>query len=146
VTPADGALEITSNLHIPWRELSFHASRAGGAGGQHVNKTASRVELRWNVAESPSLTPEQRSLLLQRLARRLDKTGRIRVVSDERRSQSQNREAATERFVRLLAGALQVARPRKKTRPTRASVEKRIQAKKLRATRKEGRRPIRDDE
>ena len=139
MNPGDGTLEITPALRIPWRELSFHATRAGGAGGQHVNKTATRIELRWSVAESPSLTPEQRALLLQRLARRLDRQGRIRVVSDERRSQTQNRTAAVERLVRLLAGALHMARPRKATRPTAASVKRRIEGKKRRANVKQNR-------
>ena len=141
----DGTLEITPSLRIPWRELSFHATRAGGAGGQHVNKTATRIELRWSVSDSPSLTPEQRALLLQRLARRLDKHCRIRVVSDERRSQTRNRQAAVERLIRLLSGALQVARPRKATRPTAASVKRRIEAKKRRANVKQNRR-FRGDE
>jgi ribosome-associated protein len=141
----DGTLEITPALRIPWRELSFHATRAGGAGGQHVNKTATRIELRWNVADSPSLTEEQRALLLERLTRRLDRQGRIRVVSDERRSQSQNRAAAVDRLIRLVAGALQVARPRKATRPTAASVKRRIEAKKRRAGIKQNRR-FRGDE
>ena len=141
----DGTLEITPSLRIPWRELSFHATRAGGAGGQHVNKTATRIELRWSVSDSPSLTPEQRALLLQRLVRRLDKQGRIRVVSDERRSQIRNREAAVERLIRLLSGALQVARPRKATRPTAASVKRRIETKKRRGTIKRNRQ-FRDDE
>lgn len=142
----DGTLHVTESLQIPWRELSFHATRAGGAGGQHVNKTSTRIELRWSVAESPALTPEQRDLLLDRLARRIDRAGRIRVVSDERRSQSQNREAAVERLVRLLAAALHVARPRKKTRPTRASVKRRIEGKKRRSEIKKVRRPPRPDE
>lgn len=146
MTPGDGTLEITPDLRIPWRELAFHASRAGGPGGQHVNKTASRVELRWNVVDSPSLSSDQRSLLLQRLRRRLDKAGRIRVVSEEHRSQARNREAAVARFSRLLQAALHVPRARKATRPTAASVEKRIAAKKQRSARKADRRVVRDDE
>ncbi|HEX9893337.1 MAG TPA: hypothetical protein VGA78_05405, partial [Gemmatimonadales bacterium] len=71
---------------------------------------------------------------------------RIRVVSAERRSQSQNRDAAVERFVRLLAASLQVARPRRKTKPTRASVERRIRSKKRRGDTKLGRRPVRGEE
>jgi ribosome-associated protein len=126
--------------------LSFHATSAGGAGGQHVNRTATRIELRWNVAESPSLTEAQRTLLLARLARRLDKTGRIRLVSDERRSQRQNREEAVERFIRVVASALHVARPRKVTKPTRSSVERRLESKKRRAGTKATRRSVRGEE
>jgi ribosome-associated protein len=143
---ADGTLQVTPELRIPWRELAFHATRAGGAGGQHVNKTATRIELRWNLAQSPSLSEDQRRLLLERLSGRLDRRGRIRVVSDERRSQRQNRDVAVDRLVRLLAAALHVARARKPTRRTRASIERRLETKKHRAETKQGRRPARDDE
>jgi ribosome-associated protein len=146
MTGSDGSVEITPALSIPWRELAFHATSAGGAGGQHVNRTATRIELRWNVAESPSLTDAQRALLLARLAKRLDRTGRIRLVSDERRSQRQNREAAVERFIKVVASALHVARPRKKTRPTRSSVERRLDTKKKRASTKATRQPVRGEE
>jgi ribosome-associated protein len=143
---ADGTLQVTPRLRIPWRELAFHASRAGGPGGQHVNKTSTRIELRWNLVESPSLSENQRQLLLERLSSRLDRRGRIRVVSDERRSQRQNRDVAVDRLVRLLAAALHVARPRKATKPTRASVEQRLGTKKHRSETKQGRRPVRGEE
>src|SRR5262245_49191924 len=146
MTSSDGTIEITPALTIPWRELAFHATSAGGAGGQHVNRTASRVELRWNVVESPSLSDAQRTLLLSRLKKRLDRTGRIRVVSDERRSQRLNKDAAVERFVKLVASALHVARPRKATRPTRSSVERRLDTKKRRAGIKTSRKAVRPDE
>lgn len=146
MTGTDGSIEITPALRIPWRELAFRASSAGGAGGQHVNRTATRIELRWNVLESPSLTDAQRALLLARLHRRLDRAGRIRLVSDARRSQRQNRDAAVERFTALLASALFVARPRKATRPTRSSVERRLETKKRRAGTKQTRKPVRGEE
>ena len=146
MTGSDGTIEITPSLVIPWRELSFHASSAGGAGGQHVNRTASRIELRWNVAESPSLSDAQRALLLGRLRRRLDKNGRIRVVSDERRSQRLNKDAAVERFVKLVAAALHVARVRKATKPTRSSVERRLDSKKRRAGTKASRKSVQPEE
>jgi ribosome-associated protein len=146
MTGSDGTIRITPALTIPWRELSFHASTAGGAGGQHVNRTASRIELRWNVVESPSLSDAQRAHLLGRLRKRLDKTGRIRVISDERRSQRLNKDAAVERFVKLVASALHVARPRKATRPTRSSVERRLESKKRRAGTKASRKAVAPDE
>ena len=111
-----------------------------------MNRTATRIELRWNVAESPSLSEAQRALLLAKLARRLDRTGRIRVVSDERRSQRQNREAAVERFIKVIASWLHVARPRKKTKPTRSSVERRLETKKRRAGTKATRSRVRGEE
>lgn len=146
MTSSDGTIEITPSLVVPWRELSFHASSAGGAGGQHVNRTASRIELRWNVAESPSLSDAQRGLLLARLRRRLDKSGRIRVVSDERRSQRLNKDAAVERFVKLVASALHVAKPRKATKPTRSAVERRLESKKRRAGTKASRKAVHSEE
>ena len=146
MTGNDGSIEITPALSIPWRELAFHATSAGGAGGQHVNRTATRIELRWNVVESPSLSEAQRALLLAKLARRLDRNGRIRVVSDERRSQRQNREAAVERFIKVIASGLHVARPRKKTKPTRSSVERRLETKKRRAGTKATRSRVRGEE
>jgi len=146
MTGTDGNIEITPALRIPWRELAFHATAAGGAGGQHVNRSATRIELRWNVLESRSLSEAQRTLLLSRLARRLDRAGRIRVVSDARRSQRQNRDAAVERFTALVASALHVARSRKATRPTRSSVERRLESKKRRAGTKQTRKPIRGEE
>ena len=146
MTASDRTIEITPALIIPWRELAFHATSAGGAGGQHVNRTASRVELRWNVAESPSLTDAQRALLLTRLRKRLDKSGRIRVVSDDRRSQRLNKDAAVERFIKLVAAALHVARPRRPTRPTRSSVERRLESKKHRAGTKASRKAVSPEE
>ena len=137
----DGLLEITPALRLPVRELTFRATPAGGPGGQHANRSSTRIELWWDVAASPSLTEAQRALVSSRLGRRLDREGRLRIVSAERRSQSQNREAALDRLVTLVASALQVAPPRRRTRPTRGSVEARLAAKRRRAARKRDRRP-----
>jgi ribosome-associated protein len=134
-------LRITPALSIPWGELQFVATRAGGPGGQHVNTSSTRVELRWDLVASPSLTLAQREQLQRRLAGRLDRRGRLRLVSGASRSQYQNREAVTERFQRLLAQALRVPKPRKATKPTLASKERRLTEKRLRARRKQQRRP-----
>jgi ribosome-associated protein len=136
----DGLLEITPTVRLPLKELTFRATPAGGPGGQHANRSSTRIELWWNPAESPSLSEPERALVLARLARRLDAGGRLRIVSAERRSQSQNREAALERLVALVANALHVAPPRRRTRPTRASVEARLAAKRRRGARKRERR------
>ena len=141
----DGLLEITPALRLPVRELSFRATPAGGPGGQHANRSSTRIELWWDVAGSPTLTDTQRALITGRLGRRLDASGHLRLVSAERRSQSQNRDAALERLATLVRGALEVAPPRRRTRPTRASVEKRLAAKRLRAARKRDRRSDRED-
>ena len=142
----DGLIRITPDVAVPTSEIGFQASRASGPGGQHVNRSATRIELWWNVAESPSLTEAQRALLLQRLRRRLDRAGRLHLVSGERRSQAQNRAAVLDRLVKVVAAALHVARPRKPTRPPASSVERRLSEKRHRAATKRDRRgPAGDD-
>lgn len=136
----DGTLDITPGLRLPLRELTFRASRAGGPGGQHVNRSATRIELWWSVRDSPALDDRQRGLLLRRLESRLDGQGRLRLVAGGRRSQTMNRQEATRRFIRVISQALKVAPPRRPTRPTAGSVERRRRDKQHRARQKEGRR------
>ena len=136
----DNRLEITPALASPLAELEYRASRSGGPGGQHVNTSSTRVEVWWDMAGSPSLTEEQRSRLLARLASRLDGTGRLRVVSSGTRSQLQNREEATERLAQLVAAALVVPRRRKPTKPSKAARAARLEAKRRRAATKRERR------
>ncbi|HEX6617971.1 MAG TPA: alternative ribosome rescue aminoacyl-tRNA hydrolase ArfB [Gemmatimonadales bacterium] len=143
---ADECLEVSRDLRVPLAELEFRASRAGGPGGQHVNTSATRVELWWDIARSPALTEEQRARLLERLATRLDGTGRLRVVASASRSQLRNREAATERLRELVAGALTVPKVRRPTRPTRAAKAARLEAKRRRGATKRERRPPRAEE
>ncbi|MFM8301093.1 MAG: alternative ribosome rescue aminoacyl-tRNA hydrolase ArfB [Gemmatimonadota bacterium] len=135
-----GPLRITPQLTIPAHELTFHATRAGGPGGQHVNTSSTRVEVTWCIATSGALTEAQRDRLLARLASRLDSTGTIRIVSAETRSQRQNRLRALERLAETIATALIVPKVRKKTRPTRGSVEQRLSEKKRQTARKADRR------
>jgi ribosome-associated protein len=130
---------------VPETELEIRATRAGGPGGQHVNKAATRIEVVWDVATSPSLTDEKRSRLLARLASRLDRRGRLRVVSDASRSQRRNLETAVERLREAVRRALHVPKPRKPTRPSKAAVERRLETKKRRATKKKERRGPPDD-
>jgi ribosome-associated protein len=142
----DGYLEITSDLRLPYSELDYRASRSGGPGGQHVNTSSTRIELWWDVAGSPSITPEQRSWLLKRLASRLDSEGRLRLVSSGSRSQLRNREDVTERLRTVLAAAMVVPKRRKATKPSRAAKAARLEAKRRRATTKQQRRtPPPDD-
>lgn len=142
----DGYLEITPELLLPVSELDYRATRSGGPGGQHVNTSSTRIELWWNVGTSPTPTAAQRALLLDRLAGRLDGDGRLRIVASESRSQLRNREAATERLRDLVAAALVVAKPRKRTRPSRAAKAARLEAKRRRsATKRERRHPPHDD-
>jgi ribosome-associated protein len=136
----DGRLEITPRLQIPASELDYRASRSGGPGGQHVNTSSTRVEVWWDIANSPSLTPEQRAQLLERLVARLDSSGRLRLVSSGSRSQLRNREEVTERLRSMVAGALAVRKKRKPTKPSRAAKAARLEAKRRRASTKERRR------
>lgn len=118
---------------VPLAELEFRASRAGGPGGQHVNKASTRVEVLWDVAHSPTLDASQRERLLRRLKNRIDGAGVLRVIAAERRSQAQNRAAALERLQALVTAALHQPKPRRPTRPSRAAKEARLAAKRRRA-------------
>jgi ribosome-associated protein len=134
-----------SGLRIPRAELLVRATRAGGPGGQNVNKVASRVELVWDFGRSEAPTPEQKARLAAKLESRLDAAGRLRVVAAEHRSQLRNRDAAEARLVELVAGALRVPKKRKPTRPTLASKERRLEAKRRAAARKRERRRPHDE-
>jgi ribosome-associated protein len=136
----DNVLDITPALQLPLAELDYRASRSGGPGGQHVNTSSTRIEVSWDIAGSPSLTPEQRAQLLERLGTRLDSSGRLRLVSSGSRSQLRNREDVTERLQSLVAAALAVRKKRKATRPSRAAKAARLEAKRRRAATKERRR------
>ena len=142
--PADAAvLPVTRAFAIPRAELEVRASRAGGPGGQHVNTSSTRVELRWNAPASRAVAALHEALrahLLERLAPRADADGTVRVVASEHRSQRQNREAAEARLAGLVAQALVVPKRRKPTKPTRASVARRIEGKKRQSDKKRDRR------
>jgi ribosome-associated protein len=125
---------INEQISIPEEELTFTASRSGGPGGQHVNKVSSKVVLWFDLAKSPSLSPEDKELIASRLGSRIDKDGVLRVVSQSTRSQLSNRELAIERFVELLQSALKQLPPRKKTRVSKAAKERRLEEKKQRSS------------
>jgi ribosome-associated protein len=127
------ALEVSDQVSIPRDELSIRASRSGGAGGQHVNTSSTRIELLWNVAQTRALPENIREGVLQRLRSRTNADGFIRIVSSEHRSQLRNRQAAEERLAKIVRVALTVPRARRKTAPTRASKQARLSAKKRRA-------------
>ena len=135
-------LNVNDDLFIPRAEIEYRASRSGGPGGQHVNTSSTRVELVWNVGESPTLTDPQRALILEKLANRINTAGQLLIVEGGSRSQSQNKEAVTERLVDLVREALHVPKPRKKTRPPRAAAEERIRSKKHRSEVKKMRGPV----
>jgi ribosome-associated protein len=138
-------LPITQGLAIPQEELHYRFSRSGGPGGQHVNRSETRVELLFDVARSPSLTEEQRARILARLAGYIDGDGVLHLVSSATRSQLENRLDVTERFRGLLAAALKPHKPRIPTRPGRAAKQARLEAKRARARIKQARRPVHEE-
>lgn len=133
---SENLLAVNDSLSIPRNELDVRVSRSSGAGGQHVNKTSSRVEIFWNIPASRVLTDEQRARLLDRLSSKLTTEGSIRVVASDMRSQSRNRDLAEERLAELVRRALIVPRKRKPTRPTRAAKEARLETKKRHSNKK----------
>jgi ribosome-associated protein len=135
-TPIAGGIEVTDGLVIPRSELEIRASRSSGAGGQHVNKTSSRIEISWNISQSRALSDEQRERLLSRLARRLSEEGAIRIVSSETRSQLRNRETAERRLGETIARALIVPKRRRPTKRPRAANEARLTEKKKHSEKK----------
>ncbi len=138
-----GALVINHHLSLAPDELEFRATTGGGPGGQHVNRSATRIELRWRPAASESLvhalSPAHCARVVQRLSGRVDSAGVLRLVAAEHRSQRRNRDAAAERLVAIIRAALPDPVPRKATKPTRGAVERRLDEKKQRASKKRDR-------
>jgi ribosome-associated protein len=138
-------LRVTPGLCIPEAEIHESASRSSGPGGQHVNKSETRVTLRWSVRDSAALGPAQRRRLLTRLAHRLTRRGQLVVHAQRFRSRSRNRAMARERLAELVGDALKVRRSRVATAPSRASQRRRLEGKRRRSDVKRRRRPPRED-
>lgn len=136
----ENVLVVNEQVRIPLAELEFRFSTSSGPGGQHANRSATRAILRFDVANSPSLPEEVRQRLLQKLAPRLSKEGVLQIEAQESRSQVQNRETAVLRLQTILANALQLPKKRRRTRPSRESIEKRLAAKKRHGQKKQERR------
>jgi len=136
----ENLLAVNESLSIPRSELDVRVSRSSGAGGQHVNKTSSRVEVFWNILASHALDESQRNRLREKLSSRMTTDGSIRVVASDMRSQTRNRELAEERLVDLVRRALIVPKKRRATKPTHASREARLESKKRHSTKKAERR------
>ena len=118
------------NASLLYPELYFTASRSGGPGGQNVNKVNSKISVRFDVRHSEILTEEEREVVLLRIAQYLTKTGVLQVVSQENTSQLENKQAVIAKLDALLAKAFEKRKTRKKSKPSHAAVQKRIQAKK----------------
>lgn len=123
-------------------EFQVTFARSSGAGGQNVNKTSTKVIVRWQVGRSRFLTPEEKERVRLKLANRINNNDEVVVVSEEERSQLQNRILAVSRLQTLVAKALQIPKKRRPTRPTKASKLKRIKSKKIRSQLKAGRRAV----
>jgi len=132
---ADGGLRVGRHFVIPSGEVQWRFDSSGGPGGQHANTANTRVELTFDIAASSVLGPRQRARLVERLGTV------VRVVVSDERSQARNRQIALERLALRLGDALRTERSRRPTAPTKASRERRLQAKRMRAARKQERRP-----
>ncbi len=137
-------MRVSPRFVIPLDELEFRASRSSGPGGQGVNTTSSRVELRWDVSASRVPNESQRGLLLDRLGHRLTDDGVLILHGSEHRSQHRNREAVIARLRAIVAEAIIPPTPRRATRPTRASIRRRMADKQARARTKGLRQPPED--
>ncbi len=126
-------IQINFNTFIDENELVFSASRSSGPGGQNVNKVSSKITLSFDVQKSNSLSEEQKALVMERLAARINKEGILQLSVQDSRSQFTNKNVAIIRFTELLAAALQSRKKRRPTRPSMAAKVKRLESKKHRS-------------
>lgn len=125
------------HLEIVQQELNFKAVKSSGPGGQHVNKTASKVVAHFDIQNSQAFTEEEKALLINKLSSRLSKEGVLIMESSSTRSQHKNKEIVVERLLAVITGALQKPKFRKKTKPSKASKLKRLREKKIRSDKKD---------
>ena len=142
----EDSLQINNQVSIPLAELSFRFSRSSGPGGQHVQKSSTRVELLFDVANSPSLSERQQAKVLDQLSGYVDSGGVLHLTSQSERSQLRNREEVVARFQKLMRGALKRRKTRRPTRHTAASRERRLRAKRRRSEIKRGRGKVRAED
>jgi ribosome-associated protein len=140
VSAMDDPLIVRGNTAIPLDEIELRASRSSGPGGQHANKTSSRIEASFDVSASQALSDAQKRRIMSRLG------PRVVAVAQDARSQTRNRELALERLAGRLSDALEVQRPRRATRPSGAAVQRRLTDKRHQAERKAQRRPPKEDQ
>ena len=124
---------VTDAIGLDEGEIEIRQVKASGPGGQHVNKTSSAIELRFDVENSPSLTPEVKARLTKVAGSRMTLEGELLIFAQSHRSQEMNRQDAIGRLIALIQRAAEAPRPRKKTRPTKASKERRLASKSRRA-------------
>ena len=141
----DEDLPLSGGNRIPASEIVELASRSSGPGGQHVNTSATRVTVRWNLRESQGIKAVDRSRLMTRLRPKMSREGVLIVHADRHRSRERNREMARERLRELVENALYQEPPRRPTRPTRASRTRRVDTKRHRGKLKDQRRIQPDD-
>ena len=137
-------LDINDRIHIPEDEFTWNYVRSGGPGGQNVNKVASKAVLRWNVLASPSLPPDVKARLQQQQRHRITGDGDLLLSSQRYRDQERNRLDCLDKLRAFVLQATAVPKVRKKTKASRASKERRLAAKKHRASIKAGRRVAED--
>ena len=140
----EGVLRIDARIRIPLGELEWSAAASGGPGGQNVNRVNSKVTLRWPLARTQALPADVRERLRERHARRITAEGELVLTSQRYRSQQRNAEDCLEKLRELLLGVARPPVPRKATRPTRGSVERRLEHKRQRSQAKRERRRIED--
>ncbi len=128
------------NLELLENEITYKASRSGGAGGQHVNKVSTKIELDFDVHNSNVLTDEQKEVILKKLASKITKDGILQIVSQSERSQLRNKKVVLDKFQELITDCFRVSKVRKPTRIPRAVKEKRLRMKKIKAEIKKRRR------
>lgn len=129
------------NTEILISELNFKAIRSSGPGGQHVNKTASKVEISFNLDASQALSETEKERLHLKLSSKISSEGLIMLQCGETRSQHRNKAIIIERLIELLQRNLKVAKPRKKTKPSKGAIERRLKSKKEHALKKADRKP-----
>jgi ribosome-associated protein len=138
-------VRINRDLTIPESEIELRFSPSGGPGGQHANRSSTRVEVTWNIETSSALGHRQRRRLREKLRHRIDSKGVLRAASDTHRSQLRNREEATARLARLVADALKPRVHRIPTAPSQGARERRLKAKRRQSQKKRDRRAIPED-
>ncbi|WP_299533398.1 alternative ribosome rescue aminoacyl-tRNA hydrolase ArfB [Ulvibacterium sp.] len=127
------------------RELRFKAIRSSGAGGQHVNKVSTKIELTFDLMRSAAFMDSEKERLLHKLKSRLTNNGLLLLHCDATRSQHKNKELVIHRFLDIMASALKVPKKRKRTKPSQAAKEKRLKTKKMTSQKKASRgKPILD--